>query len=51
MIRWGGFFYQFMINDFLIEKFPELSALGFYWIRIIPVLMAIFTVLGIYHEW
>jgi hypothetical protein len=39
-----------MTNDFLIEKFPELSALGFYRVRIILVLMSIFAVLGIYHE-
>jgi len=36
-----------MTNDFLIEKLPGLSAFGFYWIRIIPVLRPIFAGLGI----
>ena len=42
---------KFMINDFLIEKFPGPSNLGFYQVKIIPILRPIFAVLGIYHEW
>jgi hypothetical protein len=42
---------KFIINDFLIEHFPEPSALGFYWIKIIPVLRPILAVLSLYHEW
>jgi hypothetical protein len=40
-----------MMNDFLIELFPGPSSLGFYPVRIIPVLRPIFAVLGIYNEW
>jgi hypothetical protein len=36
---------------FLIEKFSGISVLGFYQVRIIPVLRSIFAVLGIYQEW
>jgi hypothetical protein len=35
---------------FPIEKFPVLTALGFYWIRIIPVSRPIIAVAGIDHE-
>jgi hypothetical protein len=45
------FLVVFTLDDFLIEQFPGPSALGFYWIRIIRVLMAISAVPGIYHEW
>jgi len=40
-----------MIKDFPIEKFPGISDLGFYQVRIISVLKPIFAALGIYHEW
>jgi len=36
---------------FSIEKFLGPPTLGFYRLRIIPVLRPIFAVLGIYHEW
>ncbi len=36
---------------FPIEKFSRLSALSFYQVRIIPVLMAISAILDIYHDW
>jgi hypothetical protein len=36
---------------FLIEKFPGPSTLGFYRVRLIPVLRSISAVLGLYHEW
>jgi hypothetical protein len=50
MEKVNGFFYEFTVDDFQVKKFTGLSALGFYWIRIIPVLRPIFAVLGIYHE-
>ena len=51
MLRWNGFFYEFTVDDFQVKKFTGLSVLGFYQVRIIPVLRPIFAVLGIYHEW
>ena len=50
MEKVNGFFYEFTVDDFQVKKFTGLSALGFYWIRIIPVFWLIIAVLGIYHE-